>query len=130
MKKLPVLILYVIFCFSSTSFTFYTNRDTCGLEVVNAYTQEIMGKNVGFYVKFKNNSRKSVDAIDYKVKYLDGFNELKGTNEYRWQAGNLVDEVEPGETLKDGATNWVKGANKIEVVIVRVHYTDNSVCNK
>jgi hypothetical protein len=100
----------------------------CGLEVLDAYTQEIMGRNVGFYVKFKNNSKKNIDAIDYKVKYLDGFNALKGTNEYRWQAGNLINDLEPGETLKDGATNWVKGSNKIKVQIIRVHFTDGSVC--
>jgi hypothetical protein len=50
------------------------------------------------------------------------------SKEYRWQAGNLIDELEPGETLKDGATNWVKGANKIKVQIIRVHYTDGTVC--
>jgi hypothetical protein len=106
-----------------------TLRDgRCGLEILDSYTQEIMGKNVGFYVKFKNNSNKSVDAFDYRVKYLDGFNEVKGSKEYRWQAGNLIDELEPGETLKDGATNWVKGANKIKVQIIRVHYTDGTVC--
>jgi hypothetical protein len=106
-----------------------TLRDgRCGLEILDSYTQEIMGKNVGFYVKFKNNSNKSVDAFDYRVKYLDGFNEVKGSKEYRWQAGNLIDELEPGETLKDGATNWVKGAKKIKVQIIRVHYTDGTVC--
>ena len=106
-----------------------TSRDgKCGLEILDSYTQEIMGKNVGFYVKFKNNSNKSVDAFDYRVKYLDGFNEVKGSKEYRWQAGNLIDELEPGETLKDGATNWVKGSNKIKVQIIRVHFTDGTVC--
>jgi hypothetical protein len=130
MKKIKVVFYLMILVLLNSAFSYNGFDEKCGLEVVSAYTQEVMGKNVGFYVKFKNNSRKSVDAIDYKVKYLDGFNQLKGTNEYRWQAGNLINEVEPGETLKDGATNWVKGANKIEIVIVRVHYTDNSVCTK
>ncbi len=120
-------VFMLIVLFHSTSLI--NQRDgKCGLEILSSYTQEIMGKNVGFYVKFKNNSKKNIDAFDYKVKYFDGFNELKGTNEYRWQAGNLIDDLEPGETLKDGATNWVKGSNKIKVQIIRVHFTDGTVC--
>jgi hypothetical protein len=122
--KLILLISFQIIC---SSFV-YRNGDKCGLQVIDTYTQEIMGKNVGFYVKFKNNSKKNIDAFDYKVKYFDGFGAFKGTNEYRWQAGNLIDELEPNETLKDGSTNWVKGANKIKVQIIRVHYSDGTVC--
>jgi hypothetical protein len=117
----------ILLLISSVILSFKSSK--CGLEVLDSYTQEIMGKNVGFYVKFKNSSKKSIDAFDYLVKYIDGFNELKGKKIFRWQSGNVIDELEPGETLKDGATNWVKGANKIKVLITRVHYTDNTTCN-
>ncbi len=126
MRVSKIVFMLIVF-FLSTSLINQSDGK-CGLEVLDAYTQEIMGKNVGFYVKFKNNSKKNIDAFDYKVKYFDGFGALKGTNEYRWQAGNLINDLEPGETLKDGATNWVKGANKIKVQIIRVHYTDGTVC--
>lgn len=126
MGLIKLVSLIVIFTFASG---FETNKaGKCGLEIVESYTQEIMGKNVGFFVQFKNNSGKSIDAFDYKVKYLDGFNELKGSRDFRWQSGNLIDEMEPGETLNDGSTNWVKGANKVKIYIVRVHYTDGTVC--
>ena len=111
-----------------SSFTSINKDKMCGLEILDSYTQEIMGKNVGFYVQFKNNSQKNIDAFDYRVKYLDGFNEQKGLKDFRWQAGNLINELEPGEKLKDGSTNWVKGANKIKVYVVRVHYSDGTVC--
>ena len=113
------------------SFTFYSflhNEENCGLQVIDSYTQEVMGKNVGFYVKFKNVSKKNIDAFKYKVKYFDGFNEVKGIKEFTWQAGNIIDKLEPEETLKDGSTNWIKGANKIKIEIIRVHFTDDSVC--
>jgi hypothetical protein len=113
------------------SFTFYSfihNEENCGLQVIDSYTQEVMGKNVGFFVKFKNVSKKNIDAFKYKVQFLDGFNEEKGVKEFSWQAGNIIDKLEPGETLKDGSTNWIKGANKIKIEIIRVHFTDDSVC--
>lgn len=126
MKSNNLVYLLVIFFLTASWVNIKDGK--CGLEILDSYTQEIMGKNIGFYVKFKNNSSKSIDAFDYRVKYLDGFNEVKGSKEFRWQAGNLIDELEPGETLKDGATNWVKGANKIKVQIIRVHYLDGTVC--
>jgi len=122
--KFKLVLFLLLICFGYG----LNNDGKCGLEIIDSYTQEIMGKNVGFYTKFKNNSKKSIDAFDYKVKYLDGFNEIKGTREFRWQSGNIIDELEPGESLKDGSTNWVKGANKVEIYIIRVHYTDGTIC--
>lgn len=126
MKSTNLVYLLVIFFLGASLVILKDGK--CGLEILDSYTQEIMGNNVGFYVKFKNNSTKSIDAFDYKVKYLDGFNELKGSKEFSWQAGNLINDLEPGETLKDGATNWVKGANKIKIQIIRVHYSDGTIC--
>jgi len=126
MNLIKLMLLVTIFI--TTSSMVKIKEGMCGLEIVNSYTQEIMGKNVGFFVKFKNTSQKSIDAFDYRVKYLDGFNELKGSKEFRWQSGNLIDELEPGEVLNDGATNWIKGANKVKISIIKVHYTDGTTC--
>lgn len=120
-------LFYTVILFLTTSFLIKLEGQ-CGLIVIDSFTQEVMGKNVGFYVKFKNVSEKNIDALEYRVRYLDGFNDEKGVKEFTWQAGNLIDKLEPGETLKDGSTNWIKGANKIKIEIKRVHYTDDSVC--
>jgi hypothetical protein len=123
---LEVLIIsLVLFSFSFAS----ENSDKCGISIEKTYNQEVMAKNIGFMVHFKNNSLLTMDAIDYSVIYKNGFNEVKGTLEFTWQAGNFFGPKLPGETLKDGATTWIDGANKIEVVIKRVHFTDGSSCN-
>ena len=102
---LEVLIIsLVLFSFSFSS----ENSDTCGISIEKSYT---------------------LDAIDYTVIYKNGFNEVKGKLEFTWQAGNFFGPKLPGETLKDGSTTWIDGANKIEVVIKRVHFTDGSSCN-
>ncbi|NCA21188.1 MAG: hypothetical protein EBS86_08630, partial [Crocinitomicaceae bacterium] len=102
--------------------------NSCGLVVSESYTQELLGKNIGFYVRFTNKSEKAIDAVQYEVIYKNGFNEVKGSKEFTWQAGNIVGIVKPGEDLSHGATNWISGANKIEIKIVRILYTDDSVC--
>lgn len=100
----------------------------CGISITKSYNQEVLGKNIGFYVVFKNNTTRSLDAIDYKVIYKNGFDEVKGTRSFTWQAGNFLGPKLPGESLKDGSTTWVDDANKIEVVIKRVHFTDGYTC--
>jgi len=106
----------------------YSQPDKCGIAVVKSYNQQVMGKNVGFYVVFKNNSKRSMDAIDYEVNYKNGFNESMGKRSFTWQAGNFFGPKLPGESLSDGSTTWVEGANKINVVIKRVHFTDGYTC--
>jgi len=100
----------------------------CGITVTKSYNQQVLGKNIGFFVIFKNNTTRSLDAIDYKVIYKNGFDEVKGTRLFTWQAGNFLGPKLPGESLKDGSTTWVDDANKIEVVIKRVHFTDGYTC--
>ena len=100
----------------------------CGISIVKSYNQEIFGKNVGFFVVFKNNSERSMDAIEYTVTYKNGFDETKGKRSFSWQAGNFFGPKLPGESLKDGSTTWIDDANKISIVIKRVHFTDGTKC--
>ena len=131
-KSIAFLVLFLVFNLSSS---FIENRvvdnkeNLCGLEVADAYTQEVLGKNIGFYVKFYNNSDKTVDAIEYKVIFKNGFNEIKGSKVFTWQVGNLVGPMKPKSYLSDGSTNWIDNANKLEVKIIRVHFTDDSTCD-
>lgn len=104
------------------------HRNICDLEVVEAVTQEIAGRNIGFMVKIRNNNEKTFDALDYKVIYRDGFGEKVGEKSFRWQSGNIIGPVKKGETLEDIHANWIKGANKISVVLLRVHFDDDTIC--
>ena len=125
-KSIFVLeLLLIIFLFFSFS---WPKDDMCGISIVKSYNQEVFGKNVGFYVVFKNNSERSMDAIEYTVTYKNGFDETKGTRSFSWQAGNFFGPKLPGESLKDGSTTWIDDANKISIFIKRVHFTDGSKC--
>ncbi len=126
-------VLFLCFIFTSSfviNKKFNNQEKLCGLEVTDAYTQEVLGKNIGFYVKFYNNSSKTIDVIEYKVIFKNGFNEIKGSKVFTWQAGNLVGPMKPKSYLSDGATNWIDNANKLEVKIIRIHFTDGSTCKE
>ena len=131
MKRYLTLFTFALgaflFLFLSLSSTKVLLND-CGISVTKSYNQQVMGKNVGFYVVFKNNSKRTMDAIDYEVNYKNGFDETMGKRSFTWQAGNFFGPKLPGESLKDGATTWVDGANKIKVIIKRVHFTDGLTC--
>lgn len=132
MSKINSFLVFLLIFNLSSSFSFLNKQNNletlCGLKVIETYTQELFGKNIGFYVKFHNSSKKSIDAIEYKITFKDGFNEVKGSKVYTWQTGNLVGPLKPNSDLRDGATNWIDNANKIEVKIIRIHFTDNTTC--
>jgi hypothetical protein len=100
------------------------NRGISCVEVIKTYTQEVLGTNVGFYVEIRNNCDTAFDAIEYTVYYYDGFGEKMGEKKFKWQSGNLIKSIETGKVLKDYRANWIKGANKIKVVVTRVHFAD------
>lgn len=131
MKRSLSLFTFTLGVFLFLSLTLSSTKvvlNDCGISITKSYNQEVLGKNIGFYVVFKNNTTRSLDAIDYKVIYKNGFDEVKGTRSFTWQAGNFLGPKLPGESLKDGSTTWVDDANKIEVVIKRVHFTDGYTC--
>lgn len=104
------------------------HRTICDLEIVDAVTQEIAGRNIGFMLQIRNNNSKTFDALEYKVIYQDGFGEKAGEKQFKWQSGNIIGPIKTGETLEDIRANWIKGANKIQVTLLRVHFTDDSIC--
>ena len=131
MKRYLTLFTFALgaflFLFLSLSSTKVLLND-CGITVTKSYNQQVLGKNIGFFVVFKNNTTRSLDAIEYKVIYKNGFDDVKGTRLFTWQAGNFLGPKLPGESLKDGSATWVDDANKIEVLIIRVHFTDGYTC--
>ena len=88
-----------------------------------------MGKNVGYYLVFKNTAQSSVDAITWTAKFYNNFNEFKGEKDGEWSSGNFVDPILPNETAKKLESNFIDGATKVFITIKRVHFTDNKTCN-
>ena len=125
-QNLPVqywfLFLFLLFAFSSLPAQ--NNKGMSGVEVVKTSTQEVLNVNIGFFVEFKNTNKETVDALKYTVYYYDGFDEKMGEKNFKWQAGNIIKSIESGKTIKDYHANWIKEANKIKVVITRVHFAD------
>ena len=107
-----------------------SHKGKCGLVPSKAYTQNIYGKNIGYYVNFRNDSEKVVDGIKWKANFYDNFEELKGTREGSWQSGNFISPIEMGETAQDLENVWVTGATKIFITVTKVHFTDGTSCGK
>ncbi len=132
MKNL-FLAAFSLFCFSynaqkSTPLPNVNAGSACQVIVVEAVTQQVFKKNIGFYTKFRNDAEKGVDAIDYEVTYRNGFDEVKGVKTFTWQANNMVGVLKPHEYKAEVYSNWMEGANKIEVRILRVHFVDGTSC--
>lgn len=117
--KYLILILALI----SFSFTESKHIGKSGVKVLNATTQQIFGRNVGYYLTFKNcNTSKSVDGLKWNAIFTNNFGENMGTREGEWQSGNLITPIKPDEKMEDIEGVWVKGATKVKIVITQVHF--------
>ena len=116
---------YLILLLALMSFTFYTEPKhvgKSGVKVLSAKTQQILGRNVGYYVNFKNNSKKNVDGLKWKAIFSNNFEEVMGEREGKWESGNLITPIEPGEETEDLDMVWVKGSTKVKIIITQVHF--------
>jgi hypothetical protein len=112
--KYYFIILLILFPLSTL--LAQNNKGMSGVEIVKTTTQEVLDINT---------TTETVDALKYTVTYYDGFEEKMGEKNFKWQSGNIIKSIQPGKTTKDYHANWIKGANKIKVVITRVHFADN-----
>lgn len=118
----------ILFLNAFNSIFCQNHQGKCGLEIQKTYTQNILGKSVGYYVEFKNNSPKEIDAIDWKARFYNNFGDFKGEREGKWSSGNIIKPIKPGEVTKDLETNWVDGATKVFITVKRVHLTQAGTC--
>lgn len=116
-KKILILIFVCISFFSKSQ----SNKGKSGVEVLKAYTQEVVGYNVGYYVEFINKSNLVVDALEWNAYYYNNFGDFKGKLNASWSSGNFIKSIAPGEKTIVLKPNWLKGANKVFISITRVH---------
>jgi hypothetical protein len=125
MKK----VLALIFLINAINSIAQNHESKCSLMIVKTYTQNTFGKNIGYYVDFKNNSGTSVDGIKWTARFYDNFGELKGKRDGQWQSGNFMSPIAPGDTGSDLEGVWVDDATKVFITINSVHYTNGTSCN-
>ncbi|MFN5182801.1 MAG: hypothetical protein ACK5D5_07225 [Bacteroidota bacterium] len=127
MKQLRYLPIVLILTLSNRFFC-QSHKGKCGLEIEKAYTQNVLGKSVGYYVEFKNNAGQDVDAIEWKAKFYNNFGEYKGEKDGQWSSGNIIKPIKPGAVTKDLETNWIDGATKVFITVKRVHLAQTGTC--
>jgi hypothetical protein len=121
--------LYLL-SFLVTSFLPPAHKSLCSIDPQKAYSQNILGKNVGYYVNIKNNATREVDGIKWTAYFYNNFDDLKGTKLGSWESGNFISPVATGESITDLEGAWVDGATKVYIKITRVHFTDGTTCGK
>ncbi len=116
------IFLTLVLCLISVVGISQSNKGKSGVSVVDTKTQNVLGASLGYYVEFKNNTGKKVDGIKWIATFTDNFGEVLGTREGKWQSGNLISSIQPGESTEDLENNFVKGATKVWITITLVHF--------
>jgi hypothetical protein len=121
--KISLMLLLPFLLFSFVKDT-TKHKGLGNVTVVKAYSQSVLGKNVGYYVEFKNNGKSEVDALKWKAFFYDNFDEYKGESEGTWSSGNFIQPIKSGKTTQDLETAWIKNASKVVIKIQKVHFVD------
>jgi len=96
-----------------------------GVDVLRTYSQNVLGKNIGYYVEFTNEANREVDAIEWEAYFYNNFKDLKGKLKGSWSSGNFIKPLKPKALTKDLQASWVDGAEKVYIKITRVHFVDH-----
>ncbi len=129
MKFKLILLSIPLILFSFTQ-DIPKHQGMANVVVLKAYSQNVLGKNVGYIVKFKNNASSEVDGLKWKAFFYDNFNDLQGESDGTWSSGNFINPIPKGETTEDVETAWVKDATKVFIKITRVHFTNGKSFGK
>jgi hypothetical protein len=106
------------------------HKGLCSISIVKTYSQNVLGKNIGYYVSFKNNGASTCDALNWNARFYNNFNDFKGSRKGSWSSGNFISPIKPGKTTQDLEGVWVAGATKVYITITRVHFTNGNSCGK
>ena len=123
MKKILFSLLFLILPLLSNAQNF-KHKGKSGVVAVSTGTQNVFGRSIGYYVKFKNNSNKKVDGLKWKATFTNNFGEILGVKEGMWQSGNFISPIGPGSTTEEIESSWVKGGLKIWITITDVHFVE------
>jgi hypothetical protein len=123
--RFSIILSLVLLC--SFSKDVPKHKGLANVVVVNTVTQNVLGKNVGYLVKFKNYAAVEVDGIKWKALFYDNFDEYKGEAEGQWSSGNFIQPMKKGESTEDIETAWVKEATKVVIKITKVHFVNGKV---
>jgi hypothetical protein len=125
MKKLVLLLITItVFQFSFSQ----KNTGLCKVEISDVSKVSSFGYLIGYSVQFKNSTKKSVDGIWWKAYYYNNANELIKSDESSFNSSNLIDPIASGFTKSIARSPRVKGASKVIIKIVKVHFSDGSIC--
>jgi hypothetical protein len=125
-----VTLLFFSLIFLSFHKDPFKHKGLGDISVVKAYSQNVLGKNIGYYVEFKNNGAVDVDALKWKALFYDNFGDYKGQSEGKWSSGNFVTPIKKGETKEDLESAWIKDASKVVIKITRVHLVNGKSFGK
>ncbi len=127
--KFTFLLLISIILFSFTK-DLPKHQGMGNVIVLKATSQNLLGKNIGYIVEFKNNAAVEVDALKWKAIFYDNFDDYKGESEGKWSSGNFITPIKSGESKEDVESAWVKEATKVVIKITRVHFINGKSYGK
>ena len=121
----------IIFCFCSFfqfSFAQKSSSGMCKVDVEDITNVASFGYLIGYTVKFKNNSKSTVDGIWWTSYYYDNSGDLMKYESDSFNSSGIIKPIASGSNKSIVRSPRVKGASKVVVKITKTHFSDGKTC--
>ena len=99
----------------------------CEVEVDDVKVLNTFGY-LNYSVQFLNSSSKTVDGIYWKADFYDNSGVLVQSEESAFNSGGMIEPVAPGSKKFLARVPKIKGASKVVITILKVHFESAGNC--
>ena len=100
------------------------------VEVSKINCQRALSRTIGYHLVLKNNSAKTIDAVEWTATFTDKFGDVKEIKKGElWSSGNTFtidtnEPIEPGRELQVTMSCLVKGATDVKIKVTKIHHIE------
>jgi len=130
MKKTLIVLTALLFQFSAYTVSAQANKGKCSVIAGKIIPANISNTCRSYSITINNNSKKTVDAVEWTVYGYNKFKRVVGTAAGKWSSGILHPDIKPGSyTVDVEFPDGLPASDVIYATITAVHFTDDSICD-
>jgi len=130
MKKTLIVLTALLFQFSANTVSAQANKGKCDVTVSKIIPANISNTCRSYSITINNNSKKTVDAVEWTAFGYNKFKKLVGRAAGKWSCGYIIPCIKPGSyTVDVEFPDDLPASDIIYATITAVHFTDDSSCD-
>jgi hypothetical protein len=129
MKKSIFFLFVFLLQFTSNKILAQSSKGKCDVVPGKIVPVNVSNTCRSYSITINNNSKKTVDALEWTVYGYNKFKRLVGSATGTWSSGYVIPSIKPGSyTVDVEFPDGLPASDYIYATITAVHFTDDTVC--